>query len=138
MEKYIGCKIKGFRFDGLPCFIDDMERYIGQIGTITHIAEKDNCFVIIFKDGNNFNYPLGQLLDHIVNDDPINPDHYKSYSVETIDMMIAIYGKEKVATHCELTAFKYRQRLGKKDSIEQDMKKEKWYLDKAKELISCQ
>ena len=66
--------------------------------------------------------------------DPINPDHYKSYSVETIDMMVAIYGKEKVAIHCELTAFKYRQRLGKKDSLEQDLAKEKWYLEKAKEL----
>lgn len=66
--------------------------------------------------------------------DPINPNHYKSYSVETIDMMIAIYGKEKTAIHCELTAFKYRQRLGKKDSLEQDLAKEKWYLDKAKEL----
>lgn len=136
MEKYIGCKIKGFRFDGHPYFIDDMKKYIGQIGTITHIAEKENCFGIVFKDCKLFNYPLDQLLDHIVNDDPINPDHYKSYSVETIDMMIAIYGKEKVAVHCELTAFKYRQRLGKKDSIEQDMKKEKWYLDKAKELRS--
>lgn len=136
MEKYIGCKIKGFRFDGFPGFIDDMERYIGQIGTIIHIAEKDNCLGVVFKDGNYLNYPLDQLLDHIVNDDPINPDHYKSYSVETIDMMIAIYGKEKVAIHCELTAFKYRQRLGKKDSIEQDMEKEKWYLDKAKELRS--
>lgn len=66
--------------------------------------------------------------------DPINPEHYKSYSVETIDMMVAIYGKEKTAIHCELTAFKYRQRLGKKDSIEQDLEKEKWYLNKAKEL----
>jgi len=67
--------------------------------------------------------------------DRINPDHYKQYSVETIDMMIAIYGIESVIIHCELTAFKYRQRLGHKDSIEQDMAKEKWYLDKASELI---
>lgn len=67
---------------------------------------------------------------------PINPAHYKSYSVETIDMMVAIYGKEKVGIHCELTAFKYRQRLGKKDSLEQDLAKEQWYLDKAKELRS--
>lgn len=66
--------------------------------------------------------------------DPINPDHYKSYSVETIDMMVAIYGKEKTAIHCELTAFKYRQRLGKKDSLDQDLAKEEWYLNKAKEL----
>lgn len=66
--------------------------------------------------------------------DPINPDHYKSYSVETIDMMIAIYGKEKVAIHCELTAFKYRMRAGKKGAYAECIAKEKWYLDKAKEL----
>lgn len=66
--------------------------------------------------------------------DPINPGHYKSYSVECIDMMVAIYGNEKVAIHCELTAFKYRMRAGKKDSIEQDLAKEKWYLDKVAEL----
>ena len=66
--------------------------------------------------------------------DAINPSHYKSYSVETIDMMIAIWGKEKVAIHCELTAFKYRMRLGKKDGFEQDRLKEQWYLDKAKQL----
>jgi hypothetical protein len=68
--------------------------------------------------------------------DAINPDHYKGYSVEVIDMMVAIWGEEAVAKHCEINAFKYRMRLGKKDnnSIEQEMNKEKWYLDKAKEL----
>lgn len=66
--------------------------------------------------------------------DPINPKHYKSYSVETIDMMIAIYGKEKVAIHCELTAFKYRMRAGKKGDFDECIAKEKWYLDKGKEL----
>jgi len=68
--------------------------------------------------------------------DHINPNHYKNYSVEVIDMMVAIYGKERVADHCEITAFKYRQRMGTKPDqpIERDLKKEKWYLDKAKEL----
>ena len=68
--------------------------------------------------------------------DPINPAHYKSYSVETIDMMVAIYGKEKVAIHCELTAFKYRMRAGKKGDVSVCLKKENWYLNKAKELRS--
>ena len=75
-----------------------------------------------------------QCSNNAQRNDPINPDHYKSYSVETIDMMVAIYGKEKTAIHCELTAFKYRQRLGKKDSLGQDLAKEKWYLEKSKEL----
>ena len=66
--------------------------------------------------------------------DAINPNHYKQYSVETIDMMIAIWGAEKVANHCEMTAFKYRMRTGHKDTIKQELEKEQWYLNKAKEL----
>ena len=66
----------------------------------------------------------------------INPSHYKGYSKETIEMMIAIYGAESVATYCEINALKYRMRLGKKvgESISDDLAKEKWYLDKANEL----
>ena len=75
-----------------------------------------------------------QCANNAQRNDPINPAHYKSYSVETIDMMIAIYGKEKTAIHCELTAFKYRMRAGKKGSVDECLKKENWYLNKAKEL----
>jgi hypothetical protein len=66
----------------------------------------------------------------------INPSHYKGYSKETIEIMIAVYGAEAVATYCEINAFKYRMRLGKKvgESITDDLAKEKWYLDKANEL----
>ena len=68
--------------------------------------------------------------------DFINPDHYKKYSVEVIDMMIAIYGKEKTAAYCELNAFKYRMRMGEKPEqpINRDLEKEKWYINKANEL----
>lgn len=68
--------------------------------------------------------------------DYINPNHYKNYSKEAIDIMIAAYGKEKVAIFCELSALKYRLRMGLKPDqpIEQDLAKEKWYLDKVKEL----
>lgn len=65
-----------------------------------------------------------------------HPAHYNTYPMETIDMMVAIWGKEKVADWCEITAFKYRMRMGTKpdNSIEQDLKKEQWYLNKAKQL----
>jgi len=68
--------------------------------------------------------------------DHINPQHYENYSVEVIDMMVRIYGKSKAAIYCELTAFKYRMRMGTKpgNPIDQDLKKERWYLDKANEL----
>ena len=65
-----------------------------------------------------------------------HPAHYNTYGQETIAMMVAIWGKERVADWCEITAFKYRMRMGTKpdNSIEQDLKKEQWYLNKAKEL----
>ena len=65
-----------------------------------------------------------------------HPSHYNTYPMETISMMVSIWGKEKVADFCEINAFKYRMRMGTKpfNSIEQDLKKEQWYLNKAKEL----
>ena len=68
--------------------------------------------------------------------DNINPQHYKNMSIEVFDMMVSIYGKDKAKIFCELNAFKYRMRLGNKpgNSIEQEMKKVKWYESKMKEL----
>lgn len=70
------------------------------------------------------------------NYDHINPLHYKNYSMEVIDMMIAIFGTDATAIYCEMTAFKYRMRMGTRpnNSVEQDLQKEDWYLKKAKEL----
>ncbi len=68
--------------------------------------------------------------------DFINPDHYKSGSKEVWEMMVDIWGVEKFIAHCEMCAFKYRMRLGKKpyQPIERDLKKAKWYEGKAREL----
>lgn len=64
----------------------------------------------------------------------INPDHYKQYPIEVIDMMVSIFGVQKAIDFCLLTAFKYRMRLGHKDDVKQELEKEKWYMDKAEEL----
>ena len=68
--------------------------------------------------------------------DSINPDYYKTNSVEVIDMMLKIWGKDAVITHCEMCAFKYRMRLGNKpnNSVEDDLGKAKWYEEKANQL----
>lgn len=70
--------------------------------------------------------------------DYVNPQHYKRYSTEVIDMMVKIFGVEETAQHCEMTAFKYRMRAGTKpkQSVELDFEKEQWYLNKARELRS--
>lgn len=66
--------------------------------------------------------------------DQINPKHYKLYPIDSIDIMLKIFGPEIVYHWCVLTAFKYRMRLGYKDEVRQELLKEKWYLDKAEEL----
>lgn len=65
-----------------------------------------------------------------------HPSHYNKYDVEVIEMMRRIWGDEAVRIWCKLTAFKYRMRLGEKpnNSIKQDLNKEKFYLEYAKEL----
>jgi hypothetical protein len=70
------------------------------------------------------------------NYDFVNPKHYKKYPMEVIDMMVEIWGADKVISHCELCAFKYRMRAGSKPGqpIERDMDKVKWYEAKAEEL----
>lgn len=67
-----------------------------------------------------------------------NPKHYNNYPIETIDMMVSIFGIDKTIDFCYMNAFKYRMRLGHKDDIKQDLDKEKWYLSKAKELTKKQ
>jgi len=51
-------------------------------------------------------------------------------------MMKLLWGTEALILHCEMTAFKYRMRAGRKpdQSIERDLEKARWYDDKAKKL----
>lgn len=70
----------------------------------------------------------------VINDNVNHPQHYNDYPIEVIDMMIAIFGKKATFHFCLLNAFKYRMRAGHKDDIKQDLAKEQWYLNKAKEL----
>ena len=68
--------------------------------------------------------------------DFVNPSHYKTGSKEVWEMMVELWGKEKYIAHCEMCAFKYRMRLGKKpgQSVERDLDKAEWYENKANEL----
>lgn len=72
------------------------------------------------------------------NYDAINPDHYKDGSMEVWQQMVQLYGIDKYLAFCELNAFKYRMRAGKKqgNSAQQDIEKALWYESKIKELKS--
>ena len=68
--------------------------------------------------------------------DYINPKHYRSYRKETWEMMVDIWGVDRYISYCEMNAFKYRMRMGKKPDqpIERDMEKAMWYEQKIQEL----
>ena len=65
-----------------------------------------------------------------------HPGHYNNYDIEVIDMMEKIWGTAYLYIWCTLTSFKYRMRMGTKpgSSLEEDLRKEQWYLKKAAEL----
>ena len=75
---------------------------------------------------------------NLMNMEQVNhPQHYTTYDVETLDMMIRIWGIQETISFCKLNAFKYRMRAGHKDNAQQDIDKALWYENKMKELSSC-
>ena len=69
--------------------------------------------------------------------DFINPQHYvQEDGRQTWERMVDKWGEEKTALWCEMTAFKYQDRIGRKpgEDIEREQSKIKWYEDKAEEL----
>ena len=107
----------------------------GDYELIMHLIEiLSKSTVTSTIEGNTFRgYPL-PIKEEIVN----HPKHYNDYPIEVIDMMIKIWGPEKVSDFCTLNAFKYRMRAGKKGPIETDFNKERWYMQKSKELLEVQ
>lgn len=58
-----------------------------------------------------------------------NGSHYMKNRLNSIEKFERIYGTEAVMVYCEITADKYRERMGKKkgQSIEQEALKISWY-----------
>jgi len=79
---------------------------------------------------------MGDLKDQY--DKDYTAKYYKNGSIETIIKMERIWGTKRLALFCEMTAFKYRERMGKKpeQDILMEMGKILWYERKAEELIN--
>lgn len=66
-----------------------------------------------------------------------SPAHYvQEDGRETWERMLDLWTLEEVALWCEMTVFKYEDRLGKKpnETIDRDQGKIDWYTKKAEEL----
>jgi hypothetical protein len=64
-----------------------------------------------------------------------NPPHYNHGSIETIDCIISALGEFEAISYCVGNALKYQHRMWHKGSPIQDLKKSRWYIDKAIELL---
>lgn len=63
-----------------------------------------------------------------------HPSHYnREESMECIDEMILVFGKNAVMNFCLCNVWKYRYRAADKGGME-DLKKSDWYMKKYKEL----
>lgn len=68
--------------------------------------------------------------------DNINPDHYKNQtSLECIEAMEIIFGRDAVIDFCVCNAWKYVWRWKHKNGKE-DLKKSAWYLTHAFDMMS--
>lgn len=63
-----------------------------------------------------------------------SPAHYNQSSMECIDEMILVFGKQVTADFCLGNVWKYRNRAPYKGNPIEDAKKADWYMMKYKEL----
>lgn len=115
--------------DGDKNFIQNSKKYVEK-----HIIPRINELNRIEEATRNIpNLPLDVTKPY---EEVNHPDHYNVYDVEVVEMMERIFGIEETMSWCKLNAFKYRMRAGEKptSTVEKDLKKEKWCLNKYKEL----
>ena len=69
-------------------------------------------------------------------DEKGNADHYSQDRINVIVKMERVWGTKATMIWCEITEFKYRLRMGKKEdqSLDQELLKADWYLKMAKIL----
>lgn len=84
------------------------------------------------------NYSLGvvsQSDSKTPYDDKGNSKHYSDQRINVIHMLETIWGTEATMTFCEMNAFKYRMRIGKKDDPKLELTKISWYEKMASYLF---
>lgn len=64
--------------------------------------------------------------------DPINPDHYRHYRIEVIDILEDAVARapDPIKGSLQYQVLKYLLRLWDKENALQDARKSKWYLDR--------
>ena len=115
------------------------DKYYGvdnQVGELLLSIPEENMDTLTKCEPKN--KPCNMVENTTTYEEVNHPDHYNVYDVEVVEMMERIFGIEETMSWCKLNAFKYRMRAGEKptSTVEKDLKKEKWCLNKYKELKS--
>jgi hypothetical protein len=130
-------------FAEIKNFVDKVrgnyDKYYGvdnQVGELVLSIPEENMDTLTKTEPEN--KPCNMVENSTTYEEVNHPDHYNVYDVEVVEMMERIFGIEETMSWCKLNAFKYRMRAGEKptSTVEKDLKKEKWCLNKYKELKS--
>jgi hypothetical protein len=72
--------------------------------------------------------------------DPVNPQHYRNYRVEVIDILEDAVSRapDAVKGSLQYQVLKYMLRLWDKENALQDAKKSRWYLDRLISKLEAQ
>ena len=113
---------------------DKFLKHYGNVSTGEFVISIPQDYETTMEEINNMKNNNTECNKHY--EEVNHPDHYNVYDVEVVEMMERIFGIEETMSWCKLNAFKYRMRAGEKptSTVEKDLKKEKWCLNKYKEL----
>lgn len=70
----------------------------------------------------------------VVRDNVVDPAHYQSGEVETIDRMRILYGDSSFLSYCEINIFKYTDRAPHKGKEKEDLGKAEFYRKMVKHV----
>jgi hypothetical protein len=130
-------RLPEYYFKKFTPYVEDILGLINDHGTLTYLYTKGQN-----KQTKLFCQTVSKLNS---SDDNINkydfvqsPNHYNNQSIESIEKVYRIWGKEATIMFCEITEFLYRERMGLKpgEDIQREMDKINWYSNKRKEIMS--
>lgn len=101
--------------------IDEARQHVKELGKIQNLSNTSTKKATSVSNSDN---TTGKF------DAVNNPKHYTGGAYQCIDVMLDVFGKEKVSAFCELNAFKYQWRANNKGADIQDKQKAIWYNQK--------
>jgi hypothetical protein len=106
--------------DFFSSYVDELEKEVSELEKIYNY--------------NNSQELISKPKETSQKDNVNHPSHYQGSKYECIDVMLDVFGKEKVSAFCELNAFKYQWRANSKGTDIQDKQKAIWYNQEYIEL----